>query len=191
MQRLPLVDPEIATGKAARLFIATHRALGVVPNLARVTANSLAVLKGYVGALGAEGTLSADVLERIALLVAQENRSDYCVSMHSFLGTKVAGLTVVEATRARRGEADDPRAAAVLALAAAVVRDRGAVSDDQLAMVRHAGLSDGQIVEVIAQVALNLFTNYLANAARIDIDWPIVRHTDWEELHHPSVNRGR
>jgi hypothetical protein len=45
-------------------------------------------------------------------------------------------------------------------------------------MVRRAGLSDGQIVEVIAQVALNLFTNYLAKAARVDIDWPLVRHTD-------------
>jgi alkylhydroperoxidase family enzyme len=105
-------------------------------------------------------------------------RREPCLSAHSFRGTKVAGLTVVEATRARRGEADDPRAAAVLALAAAVVRDRGAVSDDQLAMVRRAGLSDGQIVEVIAQVALNLFTNYLAKAARVDIDWPLVRHTD-------------
>jgi AhpD family alkylhydroperoxidase len=181
MQGLPSVDPEIATGEAVHLFTATHQALGVIPNLAKVMANSLAVLKGYVGvvgALGAQGTLPADVPERIALLVAQENRSDYCLSAHSFRGTKVAGLTVVEATRARRGEADDPRAAAVLALAAAVVRDRGAVSDDQLAMVRRAGLSDGQIVEVIAQVALNLFTNYLAKAARVDIDWPLVRHTD-------------
>ncbi|WP_433412791.1 hypothetical protein ACQP1V_26755 [Microtetraspora malaysiensis] len=94
-----IVDPEIATGEAAQLFTATHHALGVIPNLAKVMANNLAVLKGYlgvVGILGAEGTLSADVLERIALLVAQENESDYCLSVHSFRGTKVAGLTVVE-----------------------------------------------------------------------------------------------
>ncbi|MEQ4724881.1 carboxymuconolactone decarboxylase [Nonomuraea sp. B19D2] len=176
-----IVDPEIATGEAAQLFTATHKALGVIPNLAKVMANNLAVLKGYldvVGILGAEGTLPADLLERIALLVAQENKSDYCLSVHSFRGTKVAGLTAVEAGRARRGEAGDPWAAAVLGLASAVVRERGAVSDDQLATARHAGLSDGQIVEVIAHVALNVFTNYLANTARVDIDWPLVRHTD-------------
>ncbi|RSS56924.1 carboxymuconolactone decarboxylase family protein [Streptomyces sp. WAC01280] len=184
MQGLHTVDPEQATGDTAKLFTATHRALGVIPNLARVMANNPTVLKGYVDvvtALSAQGTLSAGVRERIALLVAQENRSDYCLSVHAFRGTRVAGLTTAEATRARRGEADDPWAAAVLDLAAVVVRDRGAVSDTQLAVARHAGLSDGHVVEVIAHVALGVFTNYLATAARIDVDWPLVRHTDGED----------
>ncbi|MDV5143942.1 carboxymuconolactone decarboxylase family protein [Streptomyces sp. SBC-4] len=181
MQALHSVEPETATGETAALFTATHQALGVVPNLARVMANSPAVLKGYVGvvtALGAEGTLSAPVRESIALLVAQENRSDYCLSAHAFRGTKAAGLSTAQATCARRGEADDPWAAAVLDLTAALVRDRGAVTDGQLAAARGAGLSDGQIVEVVAHVALNVFTAYLATAARVDIDWPLVRHTD-------------
>ncbi|MGO4455814.1 carboxymuconolactone decarboxylase family protein [Streptomyces sp. M-16] len=184
MPALHTIDPEKAFGEAATLFTATHQALGVIPNLAKVMANNPAVLKGYVDvvtALSAQGTLSAGVRERIALLVAQENRSDYCLSVHAFRGTKVAGLTTAEATRARRGAAEDPWAAAVLDLAAVVVRDHGAVSDAQLARARHAGLSDGHVVEVIAHVALSVFTNYLATAARIDIDWPLVRHTDWED----------
>ncbi|MFF4443702.1 carboxymuconolactone decarboxylase family protein [Streptomyces sp. NPDC001502] len=178
---LHTVEPEIATGETAALFTATHHALGVVPNLARVMATNPAVLKGYLGvvtSLNAEGSLSADVRERIALLVAQENGCDYCLSVHAFRGTRTAGLSAAEATRARRGEADDPWAAAVLDLAAAMVRDRGTVADEQLAAARRAGLSDGQIVEVVAHVALNVFTNYLATAARVDIDWPLVRHTD-------------
>ncbi|UQX03420.1 carboxymuconolactone decarboxylase family protein [Streptomyces sp. RerS4] len=178
---LHTVEPEIATGESAALFTATHQALGVIPNLARVMANSPAVLKAYLGVvttLSAEGTLSADVRERVALLVAQENGSDYCLSVHAFRGTKVAGLSAAEATRARRGEADDPWAAAVLALAATVVRERGGIGAEQRAAARRAGLSDGQIVEVVAHVALNVFTNYLATAAGIDIDWPLVRHTD-------------
>ncbi|WP_018349788.1 carboxymuconolactone decarboxylase family protein [Longispora albida] len=180
MQVLHNVDPELATGETARLLTATHQDLGVVPNLARVMASSPAVLKGYLGtvrALGAEGTLPGGLAERIALLVAQESRSDYCLSMHSFRGTNVAGLPAAEVTRARRGETGDPQAAAVLALAAAVLRHHGAVSADQLALVRHAGLADGQIVEIIAHVALGVFTSYLATAARCDIDWPLVRHT--------------
>ncbi|MEE1755283.1 carboxymuconolactone decarboxylase family protein [Streptomyces sp. SP18CS02] len=181
MQALHTVEPEMATGDAAALFTATHQALGVVPNLARVMANSPAVLKAYVGvvtALSAEGTLSAGVRESIALLVAQENGSDYCLSVHTFRGTRTAGLTAAEATRARRGKADAPWAAAVLDLAAATVRNRGTVTDEQLAAARRAGLSDGRIVEVIAHVALSMFTTYLATAARVDIDWPLVRHTD-------------
>ncbi|WP_395360666.1 carboxymuconolactone decarboxylase family protein [Streptomyces sp. YH02] len=181
MPALHIVDPEKATGETETLFTATHRALGVVPQLARVMANNPTVLKGYVDAVAAlntKGTLAADVRERIGLLVAQENRSDYCLSVHAFRGTRTAGLTTAEAARARRGEADDPWAAAVLDLAAAVVRDRGVVSDERLDAARRAGLSDGQVVEVVAHVALGVFTNYLATAARIDIDWPLVRHTD-------------
>ncbi|MDD9380986.1 GNAT family N-acetyltransferase [Streptomyces sp. ZAF1911] len=179
---LHTVEPEIATGETAALFTATHRALGVIPNLTRVMANSPAVLKGYLGivtTLSAEGTLPAQVRESIALLVAQENGSDYCLSVHAFRGTRTAGLSAAEATGARRGRADDPWAAAVLELAASTVRDRGTVADEQLAAARRAGLSDGQIVEVIAHVALNVFTNYLATAARVEVDWPLVRHTDW------------
>ncbi|WP_309032721.1 MULTISPECIES: carboxymuconolactone decarboxylase family protein [Streptomyces] len=178
---LHTIDPEEVTGEAATLFTATHQALGVIPNLTRVMANNPAVLKGYVGvvtALDAEGTLSAGVRERIALLVAQENRSDYCLSAHAFRGTRLAGLTTAEATRARHGEAEDPWAAAVLDLAAVVVRNHGVVTDAHLDTVRRAGLSDGHVVEVIAHVALGVFTTYLATAARVDIDWPLVRHTD-------------
>ncbi|MFC9392022.1 GNAT family N-acetyltransferase [Streptomyces sp. NPDC057027] len=181
MTTLHTVEPENTTGEAAALFTATHQALGVVPNLARVMANSPPVLKGYVAgvtALGAEGTLPAAVRESIALLVAQENRSDYCLSVHTFRATRTAGLTAADATRARRGEADDPWAAAVLDLAAVMVRDRGTTTDEQLSAARRAGLSDGQIVEVVAHVALNVFTTYLATTARLDIDWPLVRHTD-------------
>ncbi|WP_030693416.1 carboxymuconolactone decarboxylase family protein [Streptomyces globisporus] len=181
MKALHVVEPENATGETAALFTTTHQALGLVPNLARVMANSPAVLKGYLGlftALSTQGILPADVRESIALLVAQENESDYCLSVHAFCGTKLAGLSAAETTRARRGTADDRRIAAVLDLAAVVLRDRGSVTDEQLAAARRAGLSDGQVVEVIAHVALNVFTNYLSSAARLDIDWPLVRHTD-------------
>ncbi|MFB7453409.1 carboxymuconolactone decarboxylase family protein [Streptomyces sp. NPDC056194] len=181
MTALHTVEPENTTGETAALFNATHQALGVVPNLARVMANSPPVLKGYVAvvtALSAAGTLPAAVRESIALLVAQENGSDYCLSVHAFRATRTAGLSTAEAGRARHGEAEEPWAAAVLELAAVMVRDRGAATDEQLAAARRAGLSDGQIVEVVAHVALNVFTNYLATTARIDIDWPLVRHTE-------------
>lgn len=39
---------------------------------------------------------------------------------------------------------------------------------------RAAGLSDGEIVEVIAIVALNIFTNVLGKATRVEIDFPKV-----------------
>lgn len=51
---------------------------------------------------------------------------------------------------------------------------RGQVDDDDLATARAAGLSEGEIVEVVAHVALNIFTNYLNNVADTVVDFPLV-----------------
>ena len=54
-----------------------------------------------------------------------------------------------------------------------VVAQRGHVSDDALNTVRAAGYSDGEIGEIVAHVALNVFTNYFNSVAQTDIDFPI------------------
>ncbi|MEV0176104.1 carboxymuconolactone decarboxylase family protein [Streptomyces sp. NPDC050803] len=178
MSRLPLIQPETATGAAADLLAGVQKALGVTPNMTKAMANSPAVLKAYLDFSGAlsGGALSAAVRERIALLVAQENGCDYCLSAHTYIATNIAGLDADEADRARTGHASEPKAEAALAFATAVVRAKGGVEDSDLKTAREAGLSDGDIAEVVAHVALNVFTNYLNKTADTDIDWPVVRH---------------
>ncbi|MBO2449617.1 carboxymuconolactone decarboxylase family protein [Actinomadura barringtoniae] len=180
MQGFPLIQPETATGEAASLLDATQHVFGITPNMIKAMANSPAALRGYLGLAGAlrEGSLPMAVRERIALLVAQHHGSDYCLSAHTYVATKLAGLTETEATRARSGEADDPVAAAALMLAAAMLRRNGSVTADELSAGRAAGLAPEQIVEVAAHVALNVFTNHVTNATRVAVDWPLVRHTD-------------
>ena len=55
-----------------------------------------------------------------------------------------------------------------------VVRERGHVSDADIKAVRDAGFRDGQIVEIIAVIAENIFTNLLNVVAETDIDFPVV-----------------
>jgi alkylhydroperoxidase family enzyme len=42
-----------------------------------------------------------------------------------------------------------------------------------VAAVRQAGFSDGEIAEIIANVVLNIFTNYFNIAAGVEIDFPL------------------
>ncbi|MEV7770259.1 carboxymuconolactone decarboxylase family protein [Kitasatospora sp. NPDC086791] len=178
MSRLPIIEPATAQAPAADLLAAVGKALGVTPNMTKVMANSPAVLKGYLefsGAL-AGGKLSAKVREGIALTVAQENACDYCLSAHTHIATALAGLTPAEAEAARRAESADARTRAALQLAAALVRTRGDLDDADLKAAREAGLGDAEVAEVIANVALNVFTNYFNKAAAVDIDWPVVSH---------------
>jgi uncharacterized peroxidase-related enzyme len=186
---LPLIHPEDASGATAVVLAAAQELFGITPNLTKAMANSPAALRGYLEfhrVLG-EGRLTRALRERIALLVAQEHECDYCLSEHTYRATRTAGLTAAQASDARAGRADEPREAAVLAFAAALVRARGAVDDGQLDTAHAAGLTAEDIVEITADVALNVFANYLALAARVDVDWPLVRPTSAE---HDAPGKG-
>lgn len=175
MSRIQPLDVATATGKAAELFEASKKKLGVVPNMFRTMANSPAVLEAYFGFSGAlaHGSLSGKIREQIALVVGQENACGYCVSAHTVLG-KGAGLSDADALSARKGQATDPKTAAILTLARKINAERGHASDADLSAARAAGVTDGEIGEVVANVALNIFTNYFNHVADPVIDFPQV-----------------
>jgi alkylhydroperoxidase family enzyme len=56
-----------------------------------------------------------------------------------------------------------------------LILNRGEVSDVDVQEVREAGFSDGEIGEIVANVALNVFTNYFNIVAGTEIDFPKVQ----------------
>jgi uncharacterized peroxidase-related enzyme len=176
MSRIAALEPVTTTGKTAETLAAVGKMLGVTPNLFRVAANSQVVLEGLVGLNGtlARGALGGKVREAIALTVAQANGCDYCLSAHTALG-KGAGLQPADIDRARDATSSDPKTNALLGFARRIVMERGQASDAALAGVRQAGATDGEILEVIGLVVLNIFTNYINIVADTDIDFPVVR----------------
>jgi AhpD family alkylhydroperoxidase len=174
---LPAIDPSTAQPEAAAALAKAKAAFGgAVPNLTRVMANSPAVLHGYLDltqALGA-GQLASEVSERIALLVAEQNGCAYCLSAHTYIAERALGLSDEEIEAAREGDSADPHIRSLLHLASAVNRGRGEVPHDVVDGARARGVSDAEITEVVAHVAANAFTNYLAKAARVDVDFPRV-----------------
>lgn len=175
MTRLPALDPAAATGKAKNLLDAVQKKLGRTPNLMRTLANAPAALEAYLnfgGAL-ATGTLDAKVREQIALTVAEANLCDYCLAAHTAIGGMV-GLSADAITKARAANADQPKATALLKLARSIVVNRGNLTDQELATARAQGVSDGEVIEVIANVALNILTNYVNHAAQTVVDFPAV-----------------
>jgi uncharacterized peroxidase-related enzyme len=174
MSRISALDTAAATDSKP-LFDAIKAKLGKVPNLFRVMGHSPAVLKSYLGFSEtiAAGKLSGGERELIAIAVAQRNTCGYCLSAHAFLG-KMAGLGADDIDAARSARAQDPRRQALLALADRLVVERGHATDTDLAAARAAGLGDGEILEVVALVALNTFTNYVNHLAGTEIDFPAI-----------------
>jgi uncharacterized peroxidase-related enzyme len=175
MSRFKTISPESATGRAKDLLEAVNAKLGMVPNMMRAMANAPAVLDGYLNLSGSlsKGTLSAKTREQLALAIGQTNQCDYCVAAHSAIA-KTVGLTAEQIHDSRLGTAVDSRAEALIRFALKLVETRGSVTDRDIEDIHAAGFDDGAIAEVVAQVALNVFTNYFNHVARTDIDFPKV-----------------
>ena len=175
MSRIAVVPIESATSEQKLLFDAIQSQLGVVPNFLKVFANSPAALRAFLGlhAIAGDGSLDPLTRERIALAVAQQNACEYCVSAHTAIGRK-AGLSAPEIEANRAGTSTDAKAAAAVAFSRSLVEHMGDVTATELAEVRSAGYSDAEIVEIITHVGMNIITNMLGRASRVDIDFPKV-----------------
>lgn len=174
MSRLPQIDPQQATAEQAPLFTAVKKKLGRVPNLLRALANSPAALRGYLdfsGAISAGEGLTAEQREIVALAVGEANGCEYCLAAHSTIG-KMVGLSPEGIEAARRSDGVDDESRAVARFAYAVLESRGRVSDSDLDAFHRAGFGDDAVAEIVAHVALNVYTNFFNNLAETDVDFP-------------------
>jgi uncharacterized peroxidase-related enzyme len=176
MSRLTIPARDEVPDAAKPILDAVHRQLGVVPNMFRLIAQSPPALQGFTSNNAALAkTLDVKTRERIALAVAEVNGCDYCLSAHTYLGLNLAKISPEEVALNRKGQSDDAKANAAVHFAAEIVRARGHVTEADVRSVRDAGFSDGQIVEIVAVTAENIFTNLLNVIADTDIDFPVVR----------------
>lgn len=175
MNRINVVNQQNANEEQRALLDAIEAKLGMVPNFLKVFANSPAALRAFLGLheIASEGSLDALTRERIALALAQQNACEYCVSAHSVLGRK-AGLEKAEITANRAGTSQDDRAAAAVKFARALAEHSGEITTAELLQVRNAGYDDEEIVEIITHVGLNILTNIIGKASRVEIDFPKV-----------------
>jgi uncharacterized peroxidase-related enzyme len=176
MTRTNLIDAAHASGEAKPVLEQIQQKFGGVPAMFQAAANSAVALKslwgGFVATAG--GTLPATLKEQLAVAIADCNDCEYCLAAHTALGRK-AGVSAHEMADAQAGRSDDPATAAALGFALKVVQHRAQLSDEDFAALRRAGFDDEAIVEILAHVALNVFTNYLNVALRVPVDFPAVK----------------
>ena len=173
MVRIHPVNEQTAPRPTAQLLNTVRKKLGSVPNLIATMASSPAVAQAYLSfsqAL-ASGSLSARLREQIALTVGQANECDYCLAAHTALG-KGAGLTEKETCDARQATSHNERERIVLQFAQKMVKVRGLVADADVESLRESGYTDGEVSEIVANVSLNIFTNYFNHVAGTEVDFP-------------------
>lgn len=172
MPRINQIAAASTSGALAADLAEIKGAFGVLPAMFATVAQSpaaLAAMWGSFKALGG-GRIPAALGEQIAVAVADRNGCDYCLAAHTALGRKT-GVSAADMAEAQAGRSADPKVAAALRFALAVVERRAHVDAQEIPALRAAGFDDGEIVEMLAHVALNLFTNYVNVAFDVPVDF--------------------
>ncbi len=175
MQNIVVLEREHASREAQELLASVEKQLGVVPNIFLTLAHSPAALKAYLqfsGALAA-GKLSPKLREQIALATAGKNHCDYCASAHTLLGGK-AGIKKEELELNLTGCSSDAKTSSALEFVINVVEKKGEVDKAAINALAAAGFSNEEVVEIIAHIGMNIFTNYFNHIAATEIDFPHV-----------------
>jgi AhpD family alkylhydroperoxidase len=175
MSRLQPIDPSNATGKTRELLDFVQQRSSRIPNMVRLMANSPAALGAYLNFAGAfrDATLPAKIRDLIAVTVAETVGCAYTLSAVSALA-RSGGRDEGELAAARAAWSTDPEIAVALRFAAKMVAQRGQLPDSEVSALKDAGSSDGEIAEIIATIALNIYRSYFNLIARPEIDFPVL-----------------
>jgi AhpD family alkylhydroperoxidase len=176
MSNLKPIDPNEATGKTKELLDFVQQRSSRIPNMVKLMANSPAALGAYLSLAGAfrDAMLPAKIRDLIAVTVAETAGCDYTLSAVSALA-RSGGRSESELAAARAAESEDPKISAALHFAAKIVVQRGQLPESEVDMVRDAGFSDGEVAEIVATVALNIYRSYFNLIARPEIDFPVLK----------------
>ena len=171
--RISVLNSSEASDEVKNMLSKIQESFGTVPNIFRVMANSETTLKSLLNFSNilSSGTLDRDIAERIAILSAVENGCEYCLAAHSHIAKSI-GVSEEEICLSQNAQSTDSRIQSALYFARSIIRNKGLISDQGFNDLRSNGFSDSEILEIIANVSLNIFTNYINNANKTAVDFP-------------------
>jgi uncharacterized peroxidase-related enzyme len=164
---------ETAPTRSRPLLEGVKEALGFVPNLYGVFAESPAALQGALAIWDAFSHSSLTSVEQqlVVLAVSEANDCEYCVAAHSTLAKRMAKVdaALVDATR-RRESLLDAKLNALVAFTRNTVEQRGFVADADVAAFLEAGYTKAQVIEVLLAVGMKTFNNYVDHIAHTPLN---------------------
>lgn len=174
MPRVPVHTVNDAPEHSRDALKGLEATFGKVLNIHGGMAHSPVVLQSYVAiqsVIADYGTFDGRTREAIALAVAHEDECSYCQAAHTG-GGKAAGLGDDEMVAIRRGQVEDPKLGALLAVAREFTADVGNTSEELWEAAIDAGWTTEELTELSIHVVLNLYTNYFNHHVGTELDLP-------------------
>jgi uncharacterized peroxidase-related enzyme len=180
IQRIPcpvdFIEESQATGEVAEIYDVVKKALQVpqVPNLYKVLANSPPALKGTVAILGKLFMGSSLPQPVIAILIYSISLARSCQYCGSFFRLTCRTVGVDEAMLAAVGNdlgaVTPERVQAIMNFGLKAAMSSSELTDADYDKLREIGISDSEMVEIVALAGLGVYLNIVADALKIDVD---------------------
>ena len=176
---IPTADPNDPA--SAEVLARARQRLGRLPNVLRTAAHSPVAVRSLWGLMEMAGEMRLPdrTQQAIALRVAQLHDSAYCLAAHGAAAR--IDLDDAETLGFRQGRSHDPKEQALLALATKLVTQHGHGARLVIDSARELGVSDEELVDVVALVAFHTFTNCLTVLANTAIDFPLLEDLEEQE----------
>jgi len=167
--------PTIEDAKPASkvIFHKIEKDFGFLPNIYAFLGHAPNTLANFLQlrASNSAGSFNERELEAIYLAVSQENESEYCIAVHTFMGKNV-GFNSEETVQLRVGNHPEKKLSILSSLAREIQKTHGEPNDELLNEFFDLGYDEAALVELVALVMEKSFVNYLQKIAKLKLDFP-------------------
>lgn len=157
---------------------AAQKAIGFIPNLLGVLAESPIALKAYLDLTELLGKSSLTAVEQQVMMLAGSfsNGCGYCIAAHSRVAAMVKmPAEVLDGLRTGKQLAD-ARLEALRSFISEMVNARGRVSDSRIQRFLDAGYTRQNVLEVVFATAMKTLSNYTNHISETPVDSAFASH---------------
>ena len=173
---------ESAPENSRPLLEASQKAMGMIPGLHAVMAESPSVLNAYqtLHRLAQETSFDKDELNVVWLTINVENDCHYCVPAHTAIARMMdVSDAVIDALRDEQPLPGE-KLEALRTFTLAVMNKQGNVSKKDLEAFYNAGYEHRQVLEVILVLSQKVMSNYINHIAETPVDEPFKKF-EWKK----------
>ena len=174
--RIPTVEPENASPEVQSIYADFQRRMNfpAAPNFIKAQGHSLAVAAGTWGLVSnvlVGGALPRTIKEMLFVAISHDRDCRYCEAAH-IACCRMLGVDTgtIQAVMQQLHKVEPEATRAILSFGRKCARNPQSLDTEDFASLTRAGLTDTEIVEVIAMSALAVYANILADATGVADD---------------------
>jgi len=167
-----LYNKETAPSDSQTLLDNSLKAFGMIPNLHAIMAEAPELLEGYqiLHQLFQKTSFDAEEITVVWQTINVEHECHYCVPAHTSIAHMMKVDSAVTDALRNRTELPTKKLQTLHLTTLALVRNRGYLSEEELAVFFEAGFEKRQLLEIILGVSQKVMSNYVNHLAETPVD---------------------